>query len=51
MANEASGDTASAPEARVSWFRAGGQRPVGGGGNTVFVRPADEPVEESASDE
>ncbi|MGI5126291.1 hypothetical protein ACQEVB_05690 [Pseudonocardia sp. CA-107938] len=42
MANEASGDSAMGPEARVSWFRTGGERPVNGGGNTVFVRPADE---------
>jgi hypothetical protein len=47
MANEASGDTASVPEARVSWFRAGGERPVGG--NTVFVRPATDPVEDSSA--
>jgi len=51
MANEASGDSAMAPEARVSWFRAGGERPVNGGGNTVFVRPVAEPVEDSAADD
>ena len=51
MANEASGDSAMAPEARVSWFRAGGERPVNGGGNTVFVRPVAQPVEDSAADD
>ena len=49
MANDASGDTAAVPEARVSWFRAGGERPVNGGGNTVFVRPAADPVEDSSA--
>jgi hypothetical protein len=49
MTNEASGDSATTPEARVSWFRTGGDRPVGG--NTVFVRPAAEPVAAPADDE
>ncbi|SHK70201.1 hypothetical protein SAMN05443637_110167 [Pseudonocardia thermophila] len=37
-------------ERRVVWFR-GGDRPVGGGGNTVFVRPAhDDPARASGAD-
>ena len=51
MTNEASGDSASQPEARVSWFRAGGERPVNGGGNTVFVRPAADVDEQRAADD
>lgn len=28
--------------ARISWFRAGGERPVNGGGNTIYVKPIDD---------
>jgi hypothetical protein len=44
MSYDADQDHALASERHVVWFR-GGERPVGGGGNTVFVRPDDEQPE------
>ena len=51
MSLDADQDHALAPERHVVWFR-GGERPVGGGGNTVFVRPVDEaaPVPSASAD-
>ncbi|MDN5861281.1 MAG: hypothetical protein L0H84_21975 [Pseudonocardia sp.] len=44
MAFEADHDLSLAAERHVVWF-GGSERPVGGGGNTVFVRPDDERAE------
>lgn len=47
MAIDANHDQhAQAQERRVFWFR-GGERPVSGGGNTVFVRPEGEQTDKA----
>lgn len=51
MAIDASDESAPHEEAHVVWFRVGGNRPVNGSGNTVFVRPADAADEQPTSDD
>lgn len=41
MSIDAHDEIPAPADARVVWFRTGGDRPVNGSGNTVFVRPAD----------